>query len=127
MGSELSTKAMQTLDDARQSILGVRVFGEAYEVGDVTVIPVSVVRGGGGAGGGEGQGPNDAPAVEGSAPQGSGGGAGFGINARPVGVYVVKGGEVEWEPAVNRMAAVIGGQVVAVVALLTIRKIFGKH
>jgi len=127
MGSELSAKALQTLDSARQSILGQRVFGEAYVVGDVTVIPVSVVRGGGGAGGGEGQGPNDAPAVEGSAPQGSGGGAGFGINARPVGVYVVKGGEVEWQPAVNRMKAVLGGQVVAVVALLTIRKIFGKH
>ena len=127
MGSELSTRAMQTLDSARQAILGQRVFGEAYEIGDVTVIPVSIVRGGGGAGGGEGQGPNDAPAAEGSAPQGSGGGAGFGINARPVGVYVVKGGEVEWQPAVNRMKAVLGGQIVAVVALLTIRKIFGKH
>ncbi len=57
MGNELSTRAMQTLDNARQAIVGLRVFGEAYEVGDVTVIPVSVVRGGGGAGGGEGQGP----------------------------------------------------------------------
>ena len=127
MGNELSTRAMQTLDNARQAIVGLRVFGEAYEVGDVTVIPVSVVRGGGGAGGGEGQGPNDPAAAEGAAPQGAGGGAGFGINARPAGVYVVTGDQVEWKPAVNRMAAVLGGQVVAVVALLTIRKIFGKH
>jgi uncharacterized spore protein YtfJ len=127
MGNELSTRAMQTLDNARQAILGQRVFGEAYEVGDVTVIPVSVVRGGGGAGGGEGLGPAAEATADGAAPQGSGGGAGFGIDARPVGVYVVTGGGVEWKPAVNRMRAVIGGQVVAVVALLTIRKIFGKH
>jgi uncharacterized spore protein YtfJ len=130
MGSELSTKAMQTLDNARQSILGQRVFGEAYEVGDVTVIPVSIVRGGGGAGTGEGQGPTDAAGSEttdSGPPQGSGAGAGFGINARPVGVYVVKQGEVEWKPAFDPMRVAIGGQVVAIVALLTIRKIFGKH
>jgi hypothetical protein len=30
-------------------------------------------------------------------------------------------------PAVDRMKAVLGGQVVVIVALLTIRKIFGKH
>ena len=59
MGNELSTRAMQTLDSARQAILGQRVFGEANQIGDVTVIPVSIVRGGGGVGGGEGQGPND--------------------------------------------------------------------
>jgi uncharacterized spore protein YtfJ len=130
MGSELSTRAMQTLDNARQSILGQRVFGEAYEVGDVTVIPVSVVRGGGGAGTGEGQGPTDAAGSEttdSGPPQGSGAGAGFGINARPVGVYVVKQGEVEWKPAFDPMRVAIGGQVVAIVALLTIRKIFGKR
>jgi uncharacterized spore protein YtfJ len=128
MGSELTTRAMQTLDNARQAILGQRVFGEAYEVGDVTVIPVSVVRGGGGAGTGEGQGPTDSAsedaASEGS---GSGAGAGFGINARPVGVYVVKQGEVEWKPAFDPMRVALGGQVVAIVALLTLRKIFGKR
>jgi uncharacterized spore protein YtfJ len=126
MGDELSSRALETLEHARQAIVGQRVFGEAYEVGDVTVIPVSVVRGGGGGGGGEGRGPDDPQAADG-APQGSGGGAGFGIDARPVGVYVVKGDEVEWKPAVNRMKAIVGGQVVAVVALLTVRKIFGKR
>ena len=125
MGSELSTRAMETIDHARRAILGQRVFGEAYEVGDVTVIPVSVVRGGGGGGGGEGRGPGPDEGTDTAAPQGSGGGAGFGINARPVGVYVVKGDSVEWKPAVDRMKAVLGGQVVAIVALLTIRKIFG--
>jgi uncharacterized spore protein YtfJ len=125
MGSDLSTRAMQTLDSARQAILGQRVFGDAYQVGDVTIIPVSIVRGGAGGGGGEGQGPAGAESSDTAAPQGSGGGAGFGINARPVGVYVVKGDSVEWKPAVDRMKAVLGGQVVAIVALLTIRKIFG--
>jgi uncharacterized spore protein YtfJ len=126
MGDELSSRALETLEHARQAIVGQRVFGEAYEVGDVTVIPVSVVRGGGGGGGGEGRGLDDPQAAD-RAPQGSGGGAGFGIDARPVGVYVVKGDEVEWKPAVNRMKAIVGGQVVAVVALLTVRKIFGKR
>jgi uncharacterized spore protein YtfJ len=130
MASELTTRAMKTLDNARESILGQRVFGEAYEVGDTTVIPVSVVRGGGGAGTGEGQGPMDDESDESSSsPQGSGSGAGagFGINARPVGVYVVKNGEVEWKPAFDPMRVALGGQVVAVVALLTLRKIFGKR
>lgn len=131
MGSELGTRVMQTLDNARQTILGQRVFGEAYEVGDVTVIPVSVVRGGGGGGTGEGQGPGEGPvdtaSSDGTTPQGSGAGAGFGINARPVGVYVVKQGEVEWKPAFDPMRVAIGGQIVAVVALLTIRRIFGRR
>ncbi|MFN8025319.1 MAG: spore germination protein GerW family protein [Acidimicrobiia bacterium] len=121
MGSELSTRAMQTLDNTRQAILGHRVFGEAYVVGDTTVIPVSIVRGGGGAGSGEGQG-------EGSSQgSGAGSGGGFGINAKPVGVYVVKDGAVDWKPAFDRSKVIIGGQVVAVVALLTVRKIFGRH
>ena len=121
MASELSTRAMQTLDNTRQAIIGQRVFGEAYVVGDTTVIPVSHVRGGGGAGSGEGQG------EDGKGGSGNGTGAGFGINAKPVGVYVVKDGSVDWQPAIDRSKVIIGAQVVAVVALLTARKIFGKH
>jgi uncharacterized spore protein YtfJ len=124
MGNDLATRAMQTLDSAREAIATQRVFGEAYTVDDVTIIPVSVVRGGGGAGGGEGQGPGESATQQGS---GTGGGTGFGINARPVGVYVVKNGEVDWRPAFDTMRAVLGGQIVAIVALLTIRKIFAKH
>lgn len=123
MGSELSTRAMQTLDNTRQAIIGQRVFGEAYVVGDTTVIPVSHVRGGGGAGSGDGEGDGQGEGTK----RGSGSGAGFGINAKPVGVYVVKDGEVEWQPAIDRSKVIIGSQIVAVVALLTLRKIFGKR
>ncbi len=83
------------------------VFGEAYELDGVTIIPVARISGGGGGGGGEGAGPEQ------QGGQGSGFGTGFGINAHPVGVYEVRHGTVEWKPAVdvNRLAK--GGQVLA--------------
>jgi hypothetical protein len=39
----------------------------------------------------------------------------------------VKDGEVEWRAAFDTMRAVLGAQVVAIVALLTLRKVFGKR
>lgn len=81
-----------------------RVFGEAYEVGDTTIIPVAKVGGGTGGGGGE------------DAGDGSGGfGGGFGVGAAPVGVYEVRDGAAEWKPAidVNRLAR--GGQILAAI------------
>jgi uncharacterized spore protein YtfJ len=89
-----------------------RVFGESYEKDGVTVIPVARVQGGAGGGGGEG--PDS---------QGKGSGSGFGLSARPVGVFVIRGDELTWRPAVDVNRIVLGGQVVAVVALLTIRAI----
>jgi uncharacterized spore protein YtfJ len=115
-------RAMSTVDSARDALSVNRVFGEAYQLDGVTVIPVAVVRGGGGGGGGEGTGPEGGK--EGS---GSGAGMGFGVNTRPVGVYVVKDGEVEWQPTFDLMRAILGGQIVAIVALLTLRKIFRRH
>jgi uncharacterized spore protein YtfJ len=97
-----------------------RVFGDAYERDGVTVIPVASVRGGGGGGGGEG----DANNAQGS---GSGGGVGFGVTARPVGVYVVKDGDVTWQPSIDVMRIVLGGQIVAVVALLTLRRLLARR
>ena len=48
---------------------------------------------------------------------------GYGLKATPAGVYVIKGGEVEWKPAVdvNRLALQRAG--VIVVALLVLRSI----
>jgi uncharacterized spore protein YtfJ len=89
-----------------------RVFGESYEKDGVTVIPVASVQGGAGGGGGEG--PDS---------QGKGSGSGFGLRARPVGAFVIRGDELTWRPAVDVNRIVLGGQVVAVVALLTIRAI----
>jgi uncharacterized spore protein YtfJ len=86
-----------------------RVFGDPIEKDGLTVIPAATVGGGGGGGGGEG-------------PEGQGGkgsGAGYGFGARPVGAFVIKDGEVRWQPAFDLNRLVLLG----VVALLTFRSI----
>ena len=45
---------------------------------------------------------------------------GFGVTARPVGVYVVKDGEVSWQPSVDVMRIVLGGQIIGLTAVLMI-------
>ena len=86
-----------------------RVFGDAYEVDGVTVIPVAQVAGGAGGGGGEG---------ESEGQTGGGFGTGFGIGARPVGVYEVRDGQVTWRPAVDTNRLAKGGQVLAGIFLV---------
>jgi uncharacterized spore protein YtfJ len=100
------------ISQARDTLTVKRVFGEPYEKNGVTVIPAARVQGGAGGGGGEGP--------EG---QGKGSGTGFGLSARPVGAYVIRGDEVSWRPAVDLNRIILGGQIVAIVALLTIRAI----
>ena len=97
----------ELLKGHRDAITVKKVFGDPYEKDGVTVIPAAKVIGGGGGGGGE--------APEG---QGKGEGSGFGVVARPVGAYVIRGNEVTWQPAidVNRMTA--GILAVAGLALL---------
>jgi len=70
-------------------------------------VPAAHVRGGGG-GGGDAQ---------------NNGGAGFGLTARPVGVYVVKDGNVAWEPAVDVTRISLLGVVAGIVALLVLRSV----
>jgi uncharacterized spore protein YtfJ len=101
------------LGQARDALTVKRVFGDPYEKNGMTVIPAARVQGG--AGGGEGQGPEDQG--------GSGFGGGFGVVARPVGAFVIQGNELTWRPAVDVTRIVLGGQVVAIVALLTLRAI----
>ena len=100
------------ITQARDTLTVKRVFGDPYEKNGVTVIPAARVQGGAGGGGGEGP--------EG---QGKGSGSGFGLNARPVGAFLIRGDEVTWRPAVDLNKVILGAQVVAVVALLTIRAI----
>ena len=121
---------LERLNAVKDTMTVKRVFGDAYERDGVTVIPVASVRGGGGGGGGEGEGMDaEGSGPKGSAPKasGSGGGVGFGIAARPVGVYVVKDGEVTWQPSVDVMRIVLGSQVVAIVALFTLRRLLGRR
>jgi uncharacterized spore protein YtfJ len=90
----------ELLSGARDAISVRRVFGDPIEHDGVMVVPVARVGGGGGGG---------------SDTEHNGGG-GFGLGARPVGVYVVKDGQVSWRPAVDpvRVAFVV----VAALALL---------
>ncbi len=98
-------KADDVLAVARDAMTVRRVYAEPVERDGVTVIAAASVTGGAGAGTG----------VE-SGKEGSGGG--FGLGAKPVGAYVIKGGRVAWRPAidVNRLITVIG--VVAVVGIV---------
>jgi uncharacterized spore protein YtfJ len=102
---------MEQISAARDSITVGRVYGEPYERNGVAVIPAAAVQGGGGGGGGEDQ--------EGQ----KGGGGGFGLRARPVGAYVIRGEQVSWEPARDLNRIIIGGQLLALVALLVVRSI----
>jgi len=43
------------------------------------------------------------------------------MRARPVGAYVLRDGELSWQSALDLNRVILGGQVVAVVALLTLR------
>jgi uncharacterized spore protein YtfJ len=97
----------EMLSEARDAISVKRVYGDPIEREGLTIVPAASVRGGGG--GGEDSENN--------------GGGGFGLTARPVGVFVVKGGEVEWEPAVDVSRISMMGLLVGIVALLVLRSI----
>ena len=96
----------ETISNARDSITVKRVYGEPYERNGVTVIPAATVMGGGG--GGEGD--------QGDGQTGSGGG--FGLRARPVGAYVIRGEEVSWRPALDLNRVVLGCQLLGLAAIL---------
>jgi uncharacterized spore protein YtfJ len=98
-----------------------RAFGTPYESGDLMVIPVAFVAGGGGVGEGQmapghehahasgGSGPRPFSPGESDVSPPEGSGAGFGGVVVPAGVYVVQGDEVRWEPAVNVTLIAIAG------------------
>lgn len=96
-----------------------KVFGAPIERDGMTVVPVAKVQGGGGAG-------NAAPS-QGQHVGESGGGAGVGVMAKPLGVYVIRGGKVSWQPALDLNKVILGGQVVLAVALLTLRTYLKKR
>jgi uncharacterized spore protein YtfJ len=79
----------QTMERARDALTVRRVFGEPLERDGVTVIPAALVRGASGGGGG------------GDNMDNGGGGSGFMLSARPVGAYVIRDGEVRWQPAID--------------------------
>lgn len=104
---------------ARDLLTVRRVFGEPIQHGDVTLVPVARVSGGSGYGDGEGS--VDGPGGKGPG-AGSGSGGGFGVSVTPVGVYVVQGSDVTWQPAFDLNRVVLGGQVVGAIALLALAR-----
>ncbi|RPF26796.1 spore germination protein GerW family protein [Georgenia muralis] len=92
-----------------------RAFGEAHESDGATVIPVATVLGAGGLGYGSG-GPDAGPAA------GEGGGGGHALRVRPLGVYVIRAGEVTWQPVTDPSRVILGGQVVGALALLLLAR-----
>lgn len=103
----------QLLSQATDSVTVKRVFGEPMEQDGALVIPVAKLRGGGGGGGG-------------ASDEGSGSGGGMGFTACPVGVYVLRDGDLRWHPAVDVNRLVLGGQVVGVAFLLMLRSVLRR-
>jgi uncharacterized spore protein YtfJ len=107
--------ANETLQDIMQrTIAGMdpgHVFAEPIERDGALFLPVAKVGGGGGGGGDN---------------EGSSGG-GFGLSARPAGVFIIRDGGVTWQPALDLNRVILGGQIVAIVALLVLRSIFKKR
>jgi len=103
-------QVQEMMSQARDSMTVKRVFGEPYEKNGVAIIPVAKI--GGGAGGGQGH-----------QPDGEGSGGGYGMSARPVGAFMLRGDDVTWRPAIDVNKVILGGQLVAIVALLTFRSI----
>jgi uncharacterized spore protein YtfJ len=89
------------------------VFGQTISQDGVTVLPVAKVSGG--AGGGSG------PEIDQHPNSGIGGG--LGLSARPLGAFVIREGRVSWRPAIDLNRVILGGQLVAIVALLVVRSL----
>jgi len=109
------TGVLDTVRQAVEHATASRVFGAPVTQDGVTLLPVAKVQGGGGGGSGQ--------SGEGQADGSVGNGGGFGVSARPMGVFVLKDGKVSWQPAVDINRIVLGGQLVAIAALLVARSI----
>jgi uncharacterized spore protein YtfJ len=116
IGMTSSERGADVLDAVRAAVDGTtagRVFGAPVTADGIVLLPVARVAGGGGGGTG--------PVAEDGWPEGTGGG--FGTTGRGLGVFVIRNGKVMWRPAIDVNRVVLGGQVVAVVALLVLRSV----
>ena len=94
---------MDVIERLQDAFTGRAVFGETYEKNGVTVLPVASVRAG-------------------SAGRGANGGP-VGVDARPAGMFVIKGEEVTWMPAFDLNRAILVGSIAGIVFMLTLRSI----
>ena len=106
------TNVVETaMSDFREQLKTDLVYADAIERDGALFLPAAKVRGGGGGGGD----------TDGN------GGAGFGLTAKPAGMYVIRDGTATWQPAIDLNRVILGGQVVAIVALLVLRSIFRRR
>jgi uncharacterized spore protein YtfJ len=121
--------ALQQLREIVEGAVTGHIFGTPIEQDGMIVLPVAKVGGGGGGGGGSA--PTPSKPGSGPAPAGAnvanGGGGGLGLAGKPLGVFVIKDGKVRWQPAIDVNRVILGGQIVAVAALLTIRTLLRAH
>lgn len=101
----------QVIEQARDVITVRRVFGEPIERDGTVVVPAAAVAGGAGGGGGTDEKGN------------VGGGTGFGVRARPVGAFVIRDGNVRWEPVIDRERQLLINAALAGGALLVLRSL----
>jgi uncharacterized spore protein YtfJ len=97
----------EMLTGARDAMTVKRVYGDPIERDGILVIPAAKVMGGGGGG----------------ADAENNGGGGFGLRATPVGAWIIREGQVEWQPAVDATRIATLGMLVAIVFLWTVRSI----
>lgn len=110
------------LDSVREVVDSVearKVYGTPIERDGMTVLPVAKIRSGGGAGGSHASGHDGQQGSEGE-------GGGMGVAAKPLGVFVIREGKVQWQPALDLNKVILGGQIVVGIALLTLRA-YLKH
>lgn len=98
-------RVIDVVNEAKGAMQASAVFGAPFEKNGLTIIPAATIRGGAGGGGNEGD------------PQA--GGVGFGVYSRPVGAFVIKGGEVTWQPVLDLNRVIL----LAIVGLFTVRTI----
>ena len=95
----------EMLTGARDAMTVKRVYGDPIERDGILVIPAAKLAGGGGGGG----------------DKENNGGGGFGLRATPVGAWIIRDGQVEWEPALDVTRIATLGMLVAIVFLWTVR------
>jgi uncharacterized spore protein YtfJ len=108
-------EVQELISGVRDAISVKHVYGDPYQENGLTVIPAATIRGGAGAGVGERSGEE------------TGKGGGFGLQARPSGAWIIEEGTVTWKPAIDVNRIVLGGQLVALAAILVTGRILTTH
>ena len=99
------TELMDLMERARDTVTIDHVFGAPIERAGVTIIPVARVRSGGGSGGAN---------------------WGAGVRSEPVGVFAIKDGKVDWQPAVDVNKIIAGAYVVGIIGIIATPRIIRR-